>query len=69
MAEFPLEYTLTQDFLKRMKEKEIQQTSYVLSEVLDQVQYAKTIGYIQASKDAQELFIELRNQYFPEYRR
>jgi hypothetical protein len=67
-SNFPLEYTFVQDYLRRIKEKKLNQTNYVLSGVLDQVTYAQNIGYIQALSDAEVIIEDLKSQFFPEYR-
>ena len=65
---YPLEYTFVQDYLRRIKEKKQTQTDYVLSGTLDQVVYAENIGYIRALQDAETIILDLRAQFFPDFK-
>ena len=65
---YTVEWQLAQDFLKRLKDKELQTSDYVLTNPLDHNDYIEKVGYLRGTKESHELFIELMKQYFPEYR-
>ena len=65
---YTVEWQLAQDFLKRLKDKETQASDYVLTNPLEHSEYLTQVGLIRGIKESHELFKELMNQYFPEYR-
>lgn len=64
----PIEYTFTQDFIKRIRDKKQFHTDAVLNSTLEQMDYAERRGYIQALSEAESIILELQKHYFPEYR-
>jgi hypothetical protein len=54
----------SQQFLKRLREKEQRQIEYATNSKLEPDDYAQQIGYIAAMREAQAIFEQTMKAYF-----
>ena len=59
------EFALCQDYLKQLKKRKEDLSEHITTHALPHEEYVENVGKLNAIRELEILFIELKKQYFP----